>query len=63
MVVVDLFIKYAHFVPLRHPFTAAGVARSFLNQVYRLHGLPSIIVSETASSPVSFGLSSFILLM
>jgi hypothetical protein len=32
--------------PLLHPFTAADVAKLFLNNVYRLHGLPSAIVSD-----------------
>jgi transposase InsO family protein len=46
LVVVDLFTKYAHFLSLRHPFTAATVAKVFLSQVYRLHGMPSALVSD-----------------
>lgn len=46
LVAVDSFTKYAHFVPLRHPFIDAGVARTFMQQAYRLHGLPSAIVSD-----------------
>jgi hypothetical protein len=45
-VVVDFFTKYGHFIPLCHPFTAAGVAKQFLNHIYRLHGLPAAIVSD-----------------
>jgi hypothetical protein len=45
-VVVDFFTKYGHFIPLCHPFTAAGVAKQFLNHIYRLHGLPATIVSD-----------------
>lgn len=46
LVVVDSFTKYAHFLTLAHPFTAAGVAQLFLDQVYCLHGLPDSIVSD-----------------
>jgi hypothetical protein len=46
LVVVDFFTKNRHFIPLLHPFTAASVAKLFLNQVYRLHGMPSAIVSD-----------------
>lgn len=46
LVVVDLLTKYGHFIPLRHPFSAAGVAKSFFETVYRLRGLPGSIISD-----------------
>jgi hypothetical protein len=46
LVVVDLFSKYANFLPLKHPFTALTVARLFHDQVYKHHGLPHSIVSD-----------------
>lgn len=46
LVVVDQFSKYSHFIPLSHPFTALTVAKSSLHNVYRLHGLPTSIVSD-----------------
>jgi hypothetical protein len=46
LVVVDLLTKYGHFIPLWHPFTAAGVAKSFFDTVYRLHGLHGSIISD-----------------
>jgi hypothetical protein len=45
-VVVDRFTKFAHFFPLKHPFTAASVASTFLNNVVKLHGLPKTIVLD-----------------
>lgn len=46
LVVVDKFSKYGHFLPLSHPFTAAKVAKVFLDNVYKLHGLPVNIISD-----------------
>lgn len=46
LVIVDRFSKYNHFVPLAHPFTAQSVAKSFLHNVYRLHGLPASTVLD-----------------
>ena len=46
LVVVDSFTKYGHFIPLLHPFTAQHVAKVFLNHIYKLHGLPSVIISD-----------------
>jgi hypothetical protein len=46
MVVVDRFTKFAHFLPLRHPYTAQTVARVFVDSVVKLHGMPRTIVSD-----------------
>lgn len=46
LVVVDKFSKYAHFVPLTHPFTALTVATVYMKNIFRLHGLPLAIISD-----------------
>jgi hypothetical protein len=46
LVVVDKLTKYAHFMPLRHPYTAPKVAEIFVDNVYTLHGLPRVLVFD-----------------
>jgi hypothetical protein len=46
MVVVDFLSKYAHFYTLQHPFTTSTVAHIFMDQVFKLHGMPHSIVSN-----------------
>jgi hypothetical protein len=46
LVVVDKFSKVAHFIPLKHPFTALSVARAYMDNIYKLHGMPVSLVSD-----------------
>lgn len=46
LVVVDKFSKFAHFIPLLHPFTVVTIAKTFLDNIYKLHGMPSHIISD-----------------
>ncbi|KAD6795019.1 hypothetical protein E3N88_05915 [Mikania micrantha] len=44
LVVVGRLSKYAHFITLKHPYTAKGVADLFVKEVVRHHGIPKTIV-------------------
>lgn len=46
LTVVDRFSNYAHFIILGHPYIASSVAQAFFDQIVRLHGLTSSIVSD-----------------
>jgi hypothetical protein len=44
MVVVDRLSKYSHFCALQHPFTTSMMDQFFMDQVFKLHGMPHSIV-------------------
>ncbi|XP_019163484.1 PREDICTED: uncharacterized protein LOC109159828 [Ipomoea nil] len=46
LVVVDRLTKYAHFIAVSHPYTAEIIANLFMENIYRLHGLPRSIISD-----------------
>jgi hypothetical protein len=46
LVVVDRFSKFAHFIPLHHPFTTTTIAQAIFDNVIKLHALPKSIVSD-----------------
>jgi hypothetical protein len=46
LVVIVKFTKYGHFIPIKHPYTTLIVAKCYMDNIYRLHGLPHKIVSD-----------------
>jgi len=44
LVVVDRLTKYAHFIPISHPFTAKDIADLFVQEVVKLQGFPNTII-------------------
>jgi hypothetical protein len=46
LVVVDRLTKFAHFIPVKHPYTATKIAQAFMDNVVKLHGLPQSIVTD-----------------
>ena len=49
LVIVDRLSKYAHFLPLAHLYTALDVAQVFMDNVFKLHRVPSSIVFDCDS--------------
>ena len=45
MVLVDKLSKATHFIPVKTTYKAANIAYIFLKQIFRLHGVPKVIIS------------------
>jgi hypothetical protein len=46
LVVVDRLTKFAHFIAVKHPYTTSNIARLFMDNIVKLHGLPHSIVTN-----------------
>jgi hypothetical protein len=46
LVIVVCFTKYAHFFPIKHPYSAASIAPLFWDNIVTLHGVPKSIVLD-----------------
>ena len=46
MVVVDKLSKATHFIPVKTMYKAANIADIFLKQIFRLHGIPKVIILD-----------------
>ena len=43
---VDKLSKAAHFIPVKTTYKAANIADIFLKQIFRLHGILNVIISD-----------------
>jgi hypothetical protein len=48
-VVVDTLMKSAHFIPMCMTYQAPDIARVFISEIVRLHGVPKRIISDRGS--------------
>lgn len=46
LVVVDRLTKYAHFLALAHPYSVQQVTQIFMDNVFKLHGMPTAIITK-----------------
>lgn len=40
MVVVDILSRYSHFIALSRPYIASVVAQVFIDNMFKVHGMP-----------------------
>ena len=45
-VIVDRFTKMTHFIAMRNTWTLDQLAQAYLEEIVKLHGVPSSIVSD-----------------
>jgi hypothetical protein len=48
-VVVNTLMKSAHFIPVHTTYQEPDIARVFISEIVRLHGMPKRIISDQGS--------------
>jgi hypothetical protein len=46
MVVNDKLSKSTHFIPMKFTFKDIKIAEIFMKEIFRLHGIPKIVISD-----------------
>ena len=46
MVVIDKLNKSAHFISVKSSFKAIKIAEIFMKEIFRLHGIPKMVISD-----------------
>jgi hypothetical protein len=46
LVVVHKLTKYAHFISVSHPFTTKTIVQLFIGHIFKIHGLPLVIITN-----------------
>jgi hypothetical protein len=46
MVVINKLSKSSHFIPVKSTFKAINIAEIFMKEIFRLHGIPKIVISD-----------------
>jgi hypothetical protein len=55
MVVVNCLSKYVNLCALQHPFKASIVAHVFMENIFKMHGMPKYILQPPLSQGVTGG--------
>ena len=45
MVIIDNLSKATHFIPVKYTYKVVNIADIFMKEIFRLHGVPNVIVS------------------
>ena len=45
-VVIDKLSKSAHFIPVKLTYKDVNIVDLFLKEIFRLHGIPNVIISD-----------------
>ena len=53
MVIVDKISKDAHFIPVKSTYKVVNIAYIFMKDIFRLHGVPKVIVSNRDAKCIS----------
>jgi hypothetical protein len=46
LVVMDKLTKYTHFISMSHPFPTKMVVQLFIDNIFKLYGLPLVIITD-----------------